>query len=69
MTIDEALKVAGVSKKTWRLFVGIANDNAKMKDHGWAYLGGMRDALWALAYKNHEVYDTLNDAMPRIKLK
>lgn len=69
MNTEEALKKAGIGKRKWALFLKIASDNRKMKDHGWAYLGGMRDALWAMTSKDKAVYDHLNaqlGTVPRI---
>ncbi len=67
MTTEEALKKAGIGKRKWALFLKIAADNAKMRDHGWAYLGGMKDALWAITKNHRAAYDVLEAEIPRLK--
>ena len=59
MTTEEALRKAGIGRRKWGRILRFAASNKAMLDHGWAYVGGMRDVLWALAKEDHEIFDPL----------
>lgn len=66
MTTEEALRKAGISRVKWRRILEIAAGNKAMKSNGSAYVGGMKDFLWAMAREDHAIYDPLETELSQI---